>query len=371
MQHFFDQRVSSTDKSKPGAGAQWRLLSIKCLLCGLALAAGQPALGDDRPFEFIQGQQNAAFPFQKLKDLRKSGVVEEAPADKGKVVGGRLADAGKFKWQVALIDATAPPDDPFYGHFCGGSLIAWRWVLTAAHCTFETQDGVLVPIAPESVDVYLGSVNFTGGERIQVTSIVRHPGYNPKVSQDNDLALFELTSEPQKKSELELITLGKDIKKLNALRATVIGWGSTDAGVVRPELRSSSRALRFAENLEFQDRKACNGAHVRYERERATRALQKQGRTQQQIAEAISKWYPSDLQVITDNMICAGGRGGSTDSCFGDSGGPLVVLSGGYKQVGVVSWGPAQACGLSDVTGVYVNLPIYDDWIAKTISAQH
>lgn len=365
MHLIFHHLVSIEER--PTLGAVKRLSWVLVLAAG---AAGQPAFADDRPIELTQGQQTAAFPFQRLKDLRRNGVAEEAPTDKGKVVGGREATAGKFKWQVALIDASAPADDPFYGHFCGGSLIAWRWVLTAAHCTFETQDGVTVPIAPESVDIYLGSVNFTGGERIRVKSIVRHPGYNPKLSQDNDLALFELANEPKRKSELELITLGKDIKRLNALRATVVGWGSTEAGVVEPELRSSSRTLRFAENLEFQDRKACNGAHVRYERDRATRMLQRQGRTQQQIADAISRWYPADLQVITDNMICAGGRGGSTDSCFGDSGGPLVVLSGGYKQVGVVSWGPAQACGLTATSGVYVNLPIYGDWIATIISTR-
>ncbi|MBN9276408.1 MAG: trypsin-like serine protease, partial [Hyphomicrobium sp.] len=57
----------------------------------------------------------------------------EIPTDnarKAKVTGGKDAQPGQFKSQVALILSTAPQEDPFSGVFCGGTLIGWRWVLT-------------------------------------------------------------------------------------------------------------------------------------------------------------------------------------------------------------------------------------------------
>lgn len=368
--------VSEKGRVGPGASNNGRLGLSSIVLFAAALiasAAAQTVHANEPPEELIKAQPLPTYPYGKLKERRKVGLqpkapADQGPADQGKVIGGRDAKAGQFKWQVSLIDAAAPADDPFYGHFCGGSLIAWRWVLTAAHCTFETVDGRSVPIPPENVHVYLGSVDFSGGERIGVKSIVRHPAYTPKLSQDNDLALFELVDEPQRKSELELITLESNAAGFSKLRATVIGWGSTEAGILPPDLRTSSPILQFADNLEFHDRKKCNSEHVRYERSQARKSLQSQGRTEQRIEELLSKWYPPNHQIVTDNMICAGGRGGQNDSCFGDSGGPLVVRSGGYKQVGVVSWGPGQACGLTDVYGVYVNLPLYNNWITATIS---
>jgi secreted trypsin-like serine protease len=72
--------------------------------------------------------------------------------------------------------------------------------------------------------------------------------------------------------------------------------------------------------------------------------------------------------MITNNVICAGASSKSEDACFGDSGGPLVVRwDGDIVQVGVVSWGARDGCGLADLYGVYVRLSEYADWIAAKI----
>ncbi len=68
--------------------------------------------------------------------------------------------------------------------------------------------------------------------------------------------------------------------------------------------------------------------------------------------------------------ICAGGVSGK-DSCTGDSGAPLVVPdgSGGFKQVGVVSFGgsPEQACDVPEFPGVFVKVSNFVSWIQENV----
>ena len=68
---------------------------------------------------------------------------------------------------------------------------------------------------------------------------------------------------------------------------------------------------------------------------------------------------------VTDGMVCAGYDNGGKNACFGDSGGPLVIPTAaapGWKQVGIVSWGP-YSCGAPQRPAVYTRVSTYQPWI--------
>lgn len=51
---------------------------------------------------------------------------QRKPVRNGKIVGGADAEKAEFPWLVSITRRG--------GHFCGGTLISNRFVLTAGHC---------------------------------------------------------------------------------------------------------------------------------------------------------------------------------------------------------------------------------------------
>lgn len=304
-----------------------RARAILGLVGSLALAgaAAEAAAQAAAPQEDLQ-------PVEQAEKRLDEGLAAPEPGTTAKIVGGIMAPAGKFPFQAALIASRTPAGSEHFGQFCGGSLIARDWVLTAAHCVPRTQ--------PSKVDVYVGSNVLpsdgtspapAGGVRLHVDGIIVHDAYDPSTS-DNDIALLHLTGP----APADLATAGAatpDLDKQYVFPlgdAVVIGWGATAEGG-----RTTPQLMRVW--VDLQDSKLCEANY-------------------KEVIPSVD---------ITDNMICAGLPEGGQDSCQGDSGGFLgaPLGDGKYVQLGVVSWGVG--CARPKLFGVYTRVGNYADWIKE------
>ncbi|XP_022095752.1 plasminogen-like [Acanthaster planci] len=245
-----------------------------------------------------------------------------------RIVGGESATPGEWPWQAQLRVRNSTGQFVFV---CGGSLVDWRFVVTAAHCFSGSSN-------PSNWLVILGRHQIdTGGTQFTVSDIVAHEDYNVGTS-EHDLAILVLSEPAEPSRTVNTVCLDELGEKSFSKESNcyITGWGYTSY----------------------------------------------QGPTSTVLQEANVPLIPHDVcskpevygQLVLPTMQCAGYLEGGVDSCQGDSGGPLVCTttdsSSGkarYYLVGATSWGIS--CAEKNHPGVYTKLADYTDWLRQQMDS--
>ena len=123
------------------------------------------------------------------------------------------------------------------GQFCGGTLVASKYVVTAAHCMFLDQDATQ-PVSASDITVRLGehdlasSTDTTILKDVKVKSIMNHESYKPATgSLNNDITVLELEEEVDINTYTPAcLAQTTDATTFDGKNALVYGWGTTSSG---------------------------------------------------------------------------------------------------------------------------------------------
>jgi transmembrane serine protease 9 len=258
-------------------------------------------------------------------------AMGKAPAG-DRIIGGSNA-AGVVPWQVSLrnvhsgLDADMKPFE-MSEHYCGGTILDAKTILSAAHCFPKGDEGV------EGKQIMAGSVNVqdtTTSQRIPMDKIIKNTKF-PWASEHmkNDIIIIKLKSPLKFNDKVQPACLpdAASFVKAQASKqmAVLSGWGGLKDQGETPNL------LQFLPLPLFPDGK-CGGMYD---------------------------------GAFGDSMFCAGYAAGGKDPCQGDSGGPLVMAKSSSDDtaviVGAVSHGMGK-CGEKGAPAIYARVTKYLDWI--------
>jgi secreted trypsin-like serine protease len=222
-------------------------------------------------------------------------------------------------------------------HFCGGSIINNKYVLTAAHCVDGTN----------ALDITLNvgfSLQNNPGNNLQsynAKRIVVHPNYNNGTN-DFDIAVIEIDgtfSFNGSVQPVELISPQSLVSETIGNQVRVSGWGWTI-----PDGGGNANQLQAVDVGVINNNLADQQLDIAYANLNPPRA------------------HPELTQRMLSTGAVAMDRQGA---CHGDSGGPLVFRQNGQNdvQIGVVSWGVPGCVGGENSPSVYARLSQFVNWI--------
>ena len=236
---------------------------------------------------------------------------------KVRIVGGDVAfGPGRWPWacSVGFFKGSS------WKHKCGGSLITYEHVITAAHCitAFELNKWKFA--------VRCGDFNLEN-EKAQNRKVKDSHYYNQYKYpfKNNDIGILHL-SKPFKPSKVIRPICLHEIEATPSL--IVVGWGST----VENDINNTSRVLRESTQQKL-DPSFC--------------------------ASTLTNVEEGDFEngAFGDDVFCAADpTGKQSGSCWGDSGGPIFSLNSAekrYELIGIVNGGTR--CGILDRPDIYTS----------------
>jgi secreted trypsin-like serine protease len=140
-----------------------------------------------------------------------------------RIVGGENARAGSWPWVVSLRDRGS--------HYCGGSIIDSRFILTSAFCA-DGWDNL------SNFTILAGAVTIEGSEStarvLKVDRIILHPSYDSK-TKTYDIALIRLATRLDLSGNtLKPICIPKGgglLPPTNDRSLVAIGWGDLSENI--------------------------------------------------------------------------------------------------------------------------------------------
>ncbi|EFN53705.1 hypothetical protein CHLNCDRAFT_53640 [Chlorella variabilis] len=266
------------------------------------------------------------------------------------ILGG--TDAAKFRylWMVSLRYNSGANS-----HFCGGTLINYRMVLTAAHCFFKTiknTDNTTTDVLDDDKTlfpkVWLGlyikkETDPTKYEEREGISVVIHKLYDPNGPSTHDIAIIYLNKAVSSRYVPIKLPLAFEGQVAAGTLLTTIGWGRNNADETTEPTVLQEVQVDVVDTLRS--------------------ALLKPSCKKQ--------FTDAGRTLFVPQMMCAGTPSKRKNSCGGDSGGPLFLPSPNGSpaqdlQYGITSFGVGD-CGTTSLPGVYTNISTYRNWIDQNM----